>query len=211
MIDCLLVQSEHMALARPRPARSAASPWLSSRQRTAGVPRWSALKDIAMQSLCHIDSQQAVHAGRASCHSRCARQTRALDVEAAAHSQRRGCLESAGRADGACVVRQAPSLQSLASPRLASGCDPAAVAAGSARAACVASVLLLAAPLAAHADATGAFKPEPVQLSWQIYVGAAVAIAPFAIGLVEFTKRIMIQRRCAAMPPQPWTSRQRVG
>jgi len=40
------------------------------------------------------------------------------------------------------------------------------------------------------------FVPGPVEVGWQIWVGAIAGAFPFMIGLSEFTKRIMIQRRC---------------
>jgi hypothetical protein len=41
------------------------------------------------------------------------------------------------------------------------------------------------------------YVPGPVNVGWQIYVGAAVATFPFVLGAYEFGKRILIQRRCA--------------
>lgn len=40
------------------------------------------------------------------------------------------------------------------------------------------------------------YVPSPVEVGWEIYFGAFAGAFPFAIGLYEFTKRIMIQRRC---------------
>lgn len=57
------------------------------------------------------------------------------------------------------------------------------------------------APALAESVASGpvdgaAYVPGPVNVGWQIYVGAAVAAFPFVIGSFEFGKRILIQRRC---------------
>eukprot|EP00873_Tetraselmis_striata_P045300 jgi/Tetstr1/465564/TSEL_000125.t1 len=40
------------------------------------------------------------------------------------------------------------------------------------------------------------YVPSPIEVGWEIYFGAFAGAFPFAIGLYEFTKRIMIQRRC---------------
>jgi hypothetical protein len=42
-----------------------------------------------------------------------------------------------------------------------------------------------------------AYVPGPVEVGWQIYVGAAVGVFPFIIGAYEFGKRILIQQRFA--------------
>jgi hypothetical protein len=39
------------------------------------------------------------------------------------------------------------------------------------------------------------YKPSPVDVGWQVYVGFAVGVFPFIIGAYEFGKRILIQRR----------------
>lgn len=65
----------------------------------------------------------------------------------------------------------------------------------------------LASPLASLADVTDAtvatvtasaerYVPSPMDMSWQIYVGTAVGIFPFIIATYEFSKRVIIQRRC---------------
>lgn len=38
--------------------------------------------------------------------------------------------------------------------------------------------------------------PSPVNPGWQVYVGAAFGVIPFMIATYEFTKRVIIQRRC---------------
>eukprot|EP01025_Chloroclados_australasicus_P065633 TRINITY_DN8942_c0_g2_i3.p1 TRINITY_DN8942_c0_g2~~TRINITY_DN8942_c0_g2_i3.p1 ORF type:complete len:226 (+),score=21.93 TRINITY_DN8942_c0_g2_i3:61-678(+) len=40
------------------------------------------------------------------------------------------------------------------------------------------------------------FDPGQVEVGWQIYVGFLAGVFPFAIGLYEFVKRILIQVRC---------------
>jgi len=40
------------------------------------------------------------------------------------------------------------------------------------------------------------YVPQPIEVGWEIWLGAAVGAFPFFLGLYEFTKRIMIQRRC---------------
>jgi hypothetical protein len=41
------------------------------------------------------------------------------------------------------------------------------------------------------------YKPGPMDVVWQVYVGSAVGVFPFMIGAYEFGKRIFIQRRPA--------------
>jgi len=41
------------------------------------------------------------------------------------------------------------------------------------------------------------YKPSPMEIpSWQIWVGFAAGVVPFAIASIEFGKRIRIQQRC---------------
>lgn len=40
------------------------------------------------------------------------------------------------------------------------------------------------------------YTPSPMEPSWQVWFGAFVGVVPFVIGAYEFTKRILIQRRC---------------
>lgn len=40
------------------------------------------------------------------------------------------------------------------------------------------------------------YVPTPYQPGWEIWVGFAAGIIPFAIGAAEFGKRILIQQRC---------------
>lgn len=42
------------------------------------------------------------------------------------------------------------------------------------------------------------YTPSPVELGWQVWFGAAAAAFPFLLGLVEFSKRIIIQQRCSS-------------
>ena len=65
---------------------------------------------------------------------------------------------------------------------------------------CLAVAFLVSAPDAIGATGpvdTATYVPGPVDVGWQVYVGAAVATIPFIIGAYEFGKRILIQRRCA--------------
>ena len=75
-------------------------------------------------------------------------------------------------------------------------------------AAAVAAVLCTAATLHAQSAAAAAaaasgpvdastYVPGPVDVGWQVWVGAIVGVIPFIIGAYEFGKRILIQRRCA--------------
>ncbi|CAL0315913.1 unnamed protein product [Lupinus luteus] len=38
--------------------------------------------------------------------------------------------------------------------------------------------------------------PAPVELSWQIIAGAIAGVTPFVVAGIEFSKRIVAQRRC---------------
>ena len=75
-------------------------------------------------------------------------------------------------------------------------------------AAAVAAVLCTAATLHAQSAAAAAasgpvdastYVPGPVDVGWQVWVGAIVGVIPFIIGAYEFGKRILIQRRCALL------------
>ncbi|PSC75045.1 hypothetical protein C2E20_1799 [Micractinium conductrix] len=44
----------------------------------------------------------------------------------------------------------------------------------------------------------GTFTPGPYEPGWEIWVGFVAGVVPFIIATVEFTKRIIIQRRCPA-------------
>ena len=44
---------------------------------------------------------------------------------------------------------------------------------------------------AAMQGATPAYVPGPVEVGWEIYVGAAACVAVFALGAWEFVKRIV--------------------
>jgi hypothetical protein len=49
----------------------------------------------------------------------------------------------------------------------------------------------------ANAANASPYVPSPLTIpEWQIWVGSAVGVFPFAIGAYEFGKRILIQRRC---------------
>ncbi|XP_057966540.1 uncharacterized protein LOC131156680 isoform X2 [Malania oleifera] len=41
-----------------------------------------------------------------------------------------------------------------------------------------------------------AVEPTQVSLTWQIVVGAVAGVAPFVVAGIEFSKRIMAQRKC---------------
>ncbi|KAL4420004.1 hypothetical protein ABPG75_007102 [Micractinium tetrahymenae] len=53
-----------------------------------------------------------------------------------------------------------------------------------------------AAAAAAAATAAASFTPGPVEVGWEIWVGFVAGVVPFIIATVEFSKRIIIQRRC---------------
>lgn len=98
--------------------------------------------------------------------------------------------------------RRAPLAQLLAAlPGIAAlGCAAAGTAAAAAAAAAgvpEADGAATAAAVAAAAVAVPAYVPGPVEVGWEIWVGAAAGVIPFGIGAYEFGKRILIQRRCA--------------
>ncbi|KAK7276919.1 hypothetical protein RIF29_18068 [Crotalaria pallida] len=41
-----------------------------------------------------------------------------------------------------------------------------------------------------------ALDPAPVELTWQILAGAIAGVTPFVVAGIEFSKRIIAQRRC---------------
>ncbi|URD77226.1 hypothetical protein MUK42_02511 [Musa troglodytarum] len=45
-------------------------------------------------------------------------------------------------------------------------------------------------------NAVGATDLAPVEITWQIAVGALAGITPFAVAGIEFSKRIIAQRKC---------------
>ncbi|KAJ8509857.1 hypothetical protein OPV22_000291 [Ensete ventricosum] len=45
-------------------------------------------------------------------------------------------------------------------------------------------------------NAVGATDLAPVEITWQIAVGALAGIAPFVVAGIEFSKRIIAQRTC---------------
>lgn len=59
-----------------------------------------------------------------------------------------------------------------------------------------ATLLLWSTAAQAQPAAGAAYVPRPVELGWQTYFGAAAAAFPFVFATWEFSKRIIIQRRC---------------
>ncbi|XP_057439799.1 uncharacterized protein LOC130731508 [Lotus japonicus] len=45
-------------------------------------------------------------------------------------------------------------------------------------------------------DVTTVLDPAPAEITWQIVVGTIAGVTPFVVAGVEFSKRIMAQRRC---------------
>ncbi|XP_027333178.1 uncharacterized protein LOC113848025 [Abrus precatorius] len=45
-------------------------------------------------------------------------------------------------------------------------------------------------------DVTSVLDPVPVEVTWQIVVGAIAGVTPFVVAGIEFNKRIIAQRRC---------------
>lgn len=52
----------------------------------------------------------------------------------------------------------------------------------------------------------GSYTPSPVDMSWQIYVGFAAGVIPFAIGAWEFGKRIVSCDAVADTRKLPWAA-----
>nr|XP_048329496.1 uncharacterized protein LOC107435503 isoform X1 [Ziziphus jujuba var. spinosa] len=52
--------------------------------------------------------------------------------------------------------------------------------------------------VAAINDVSAAADAVPVDLTWQIVVGAIAGVTPFVVAGIEFSKRIIAQRRCEA-------------
>ncbi|XP_015902615.3 uncharacterized protein LOC107435503 [Ziziphus jujuba] len=50
--------------------------------------------------------------------------------------------------------------------------------------------------VAAINDVSAATDAVPVDLTWQIVVGAIAGVTPFVVAGIEFSKRIIAQRRC---------------
>ncbi|XP_058070700.1 uncharacterized protein LOC131219525 [Magnolia sinica] len=48
----------------------------------------------------------------------------------------------------------------------------------------------------AAAEAASAIDPAQAEITWQIVVGALAGITPFVVAGIEFSKRIVAQRRC---------------
>ncbi|KAL3147611.1 hypothetical protein ABBQ38_014662 [Trebouxia sp. C0009 RCD-2024] len=46
------------------------------------------------------------------------------------------------------------------------------------------------------AAASQPYVPSPVNVGWEVWVGAIAGVIPFAIGSYQFVARILIQRRC---------------
>lgn len=63
----------------------------------------------------------------------------------------------------------------------------------------LASTLFLSSVGSAHGleEATSKYVPSPMDgPTWQVWVGAIVGVIPFVIATYEFSKRVIIQRRC---------------
>ncbi|KAL1307373.1 hypothetical protein HN51_049326 [Arachis hypogaea] len=45
-------------------------------------------------------------------------------------------------------------------------------------------------------DVTTVLDPAPVEITWQIIVGTIAGITPFVVAGIEFSKRIIAQRKC---------------
>ncbi|CAJ1971483.1 unnamed protein product [Sphenostylis stenocarpa] len=45
-------------------------------------------------------------------------------------------------------------------------------------------------------DVTTVLDPAPVEVTWQIVVGAIAGVTPFVVAGIEFSKRIIAQKRC---------------
>ncbi|KAA8527042.1 hypothetical protein F0562_008729 [Nyssa sinensis] len=50
--------------------------------------------------------------------------------------------------------------------------------------------------IAAAIDISSAADPTHVEITWQIVVGALAGVTPFVVAGIEFSKRILAQRRC---------------
>lgn len=62
---------------------------------------------------------------------------------------------------------------------------------------CCLTVGSCGAAFAADAAAgTQPYVPSPINVGWEVYVGAIAGVIPFAIGSYQFVARILIQRRC---------------
>ena len=46
------------------------------------------------------------------------------------------------------------------------------------------------------AESTSGYVPSPMEVGWEIYVGAFIGVVPFIVASYEFGKRVVIQRRC---------------
>ncbi|XP_006452521.2 uncharacterized protein LOC18055284 [Citrus clementina] len=53
-----------------------------------------------------------------------------------------------------------------------------------------------AAPSAASNDVSSVADPVTAEVTWQIIVGAIAGVTPFVVAGIEFSKRIIAQRRC---------------
>ncbi|CAN6691519.1 unnamed protein product [Malus baccata var. baccata] len=50
--------------------------------------------------------------------------------------------------------------------------------------------------IAAIEDVSAVVDPTPVVITWQIVVGAIAGVTPFVVAGIEFSKRIIAQKRC---------------
>ena len=49
---------------------------------------------------------------------------------------------------------------------------------------------------AVGAESTSGYVPSPMEVGWEIYMGAFIGVVPFIVASYEFGKRVVIQRRC---------------
>jgi hypothetical protein len=90
----------------------------------------------------------------------------------------------------------AAAAAALAAPA-ARAAEAAAAAAAAAVPSTSASAASASAAAVAAALAAGTYAPSPAAPpSWEIWVGAVVGVIPFIFASVEFSKRVLIQRRC---------------
>ncbi|GMY31037.1 transmembrane protein [Fagus crenata] len=54
----------------------------------------------------------------------------------------------------------------------------------------------LTARISAINDVSATMNPAGVEVTWQIVVGAIAGVTPFVVAGIEFSKRIIAQRRC---------------
>jgi hypothetical protein len=102
---------------------------------------------------------------------------------------RRAAAAAPRRPEAAALAAAAAVLAAPAARAAAAAAAPAAAPSTSAASASAAAV--------AAALAAGTYTPSPAAPpSWEIWVGAVVGVIPFIFASVEFSKRVLIQRRC---------------